>query len=161
MRNYDGYLVETGEQWVQLALQNYTVPRVHRITNREGMEKYLRMHIEQSTNPETGEVEISESGDPIRVAVVTNFKEDDLGRQVPDEANTMKYVIRGTFDVKVNTGTGLPFKKAEKERRLLELFDRGIIDKRAYFEETDYPNFEPILQRVEEAEQAAAQAQGV
>jgi hypothetical protein len=160
MRNMDAYLVSVGEQWVQLALQHYTVPRVFRLTNQEGAEKYFKFHVEPSINPETGKQEIDEKGDPVRIGVKTEFKMNDLGRMVPDELSTKKHVIRGAFDVKVNTGSGLPFKKAEKERRLLELFQLNIIDRRTVLEELEFPNMEEVLQRVEEADAAAAQAQG-
>lgn len=159
MRNLDGYLVDHGQQYVQLVLQNYTVERIFRITNKEGLEKWFKFHVEQAED-EYGNALIDDKGDPVRKAVVTNYKQDPLTkRMVPDD--TKKYLIRGAFDVKVSTESGLPFKKSEQEQRLLQLFDRQIIDRRAILEKIDFPNFEPILQRIEAAEQqAAAQQQG-
>jgi hypothetical protein len=59
----------------------------------------------------------------------------------------------------VTTGSALPFAKAEKEQKLLQLFDRGIIDPQEVLQGTDYPNWETVLQRVQERQAAAAQAQ--
>ncbi len=158
MRNLDDWLVQVGEQYAQLALQHYNVPRIFRLTGKEDSEKYFRFHVERDFD-ETGSVVLDEKGDPVRIAVITNFKENDLKRMVPDEGSTMKFLIRGSFDIKVNTVTGLPFSKSEKEQRLLQLFDRGIIDERAVLERVEFPNFEPILERVEAAKAEAAQAQ--
>jgi hypothetical protein len=157
MRQLDGYLVQVGSQWVQLALQHYSAPRIFRLTNKEGMEKYFKFHTQEAED-EQGQPLVAENGDPVRIAVVTKFKKDEsLDRMVPDE--TKKMLIRGGFDVKVNTGSGLPFAKGEKEQRLLQLYTSNVIDRRALLEHIEFPNFEPILQRMEQAEQAAA-AQG-
>jgi hypothetical protein len=158
MRNLDGYLVEHGRQYVQLALQHYTASRVFRLTNKEGVENYFKFHVEPTTD-DAGEYVLDDKGDPMRTAVVTNFEKEKItGKTIPGD--TKKYLIRGAFDVKVATESGLPFKKADQERRLLELFDRKIIDRREVLEKIDFPNFEKILQRVEEAEALAAQQQG-
>jgi len=159
MRQLDGYLVQVGSQWVQLALQHYDVPRIFRLTSKEGMDKYFKFHT-QAAEDENGQPLIGDNGDPVRMAVITKFKTDDaLGRMVPDE--TKKMVIRGGFDVKVSTGSGLPFAKGEKEQRLLQLYTSNVIDRRALLEHIEFPNFEPILQRMEEAENAVqSQAQG-
>jgi len=65
----------------------------------------------------------------------------------------------GKLDVKVTTGSTLPFAKAEKEQKLLQLFDRGIVDQQEVLQGTDFPNWEAVLQRVTERQQAAAAAQ--
>jgi hypothetical protein len=62
------------------------------------------------------------------------------------------------LDVRVTTGSTLPFAKAEKEQKLLQLFDRGIIDAEEVMRGTDYPNWEAVLQRVQQRQAAAAAA---
>lgn len=157
MRNLDGYLVDHGQQYVQLVLQHYTASRVFRLTNKEGAEEYFRFHVEPATG-DNGEYVMDDKGDPMRTAVVTKYKKDSItGKTVTDD--TKKYLIRGAFDVKVNTESGLPFKKADQENRLLQLFDRNIIDRRALMEKIDYPDYEKIIQRIEAAEKQQAAAQ--
>jgi hypothetical protein len=121
--------------------------------------------VEPRINPDTNEIEIDEKGDPVKIGVVTNFKEDDAGGLVEDQLQSKRFVIHGAFDVKVNTGSGLPFKKSELEQRLLQLFDRQIIDDEEVLERMEYPNFEAVVERNREkqaqlAEQQQAQGAG-
>ena len=60
--------------------------------------------------------------------------------------------------MRVSTGSSLPFAKAEKEAKLLNLFDRQIIDAEEVLKGTDYPNFQAVLQRLEMKKQQEAQA---
>jgi hypothetical protein len=70
-----------------------------------------------------------------------------------------EYQMRGKFDVRVTTGSSLPFSKAEKEQRLLNLFDRQIIDAEEVLKSLEYPNYEALLQRMEQKAMQAAQAE--
>jgi hypothetical protein len=67
------------------------------------------------------------------------------------------YELRGKLDCRVATGSNLPFAAAQKEQKMLGLFDRGIIDAEEVLKGSEYPNYEAILQRM--ADKAAAQAQ--
>lgn len=157
MRNLDGYMTALGEQYVSFVIQHYSSPRIFRLTNREGTEKYFKFHVEPLLN-EAGEEMYDEKGDPIRQANVTRYeKNPETGKLVPEET-PRQFLIRGQFDVKINTGAGLPFAKAEKEQRLLQLFDRGIIDAEEVLKQSEYPNYEPLLQRMAERAQAQAAA---
>ena len=72
------------------------------------------------------------------------------------------YLINGQFDIRVNTGSSLPFTVAEKESKVFALFDRGIIDAEEVLDALEYPDREAILQRVAERQaQLAQQQQGV
>jgi hypothetical protein len=165
MRNLDAYLVELGRQYAQLALKHYTAPRVFRLTNKDGAEKYFKFHVEPVTEAlsigPNGEPvytqKLDEKGDPMREAVIRHYKLEP-GKGLTESLEEKRMLIRGSFDIKVNTATGLPFAKAEKEQRLLQLFDRQIIDAREVLEQIDYPNYEAVLSRVQE-QQAAAAAQ--
>jgi hypothetical protein len=117
-------------------MQYYTAPRVFRLTNNEGATRYFKAMFEGGT------------------ATVQQWNAEGQGWSEP-----VKLQAQGKLDVKVTTGSALPFAKAEKEQKLLQLFDRGIIDPQEVLQGTDYPNWETVLQRVQERQAAAAQAQ--
>lgn len=151
MRNLDAYLTQFGEQYVDYVLQYYTVPRIYRLTDKDGLEKYFRFHVEHDTD---------EYGEEVKTGVIKNFTKDpDTGRMVED-LDEKRYLIRGSFDVKVNTRTGLPFVKGEREQKLLQLFDRQIIDREEVLKGMEYPNHEAVLERMRELDEQQAMAQG-
>jgi hypothetical protein len=51
----------------------------------------------------------------------------------------------------------MPFLKAEKERRIFHLAEMGYIDQEEVLKSLDYPNYEMVMQRMNE--RAAQQAQ--
>jgi hypothetical protein len=53
----------------------------------------------------------------------------------------------------------LPFAKAEKEQRLLKMFELGIIDEEEVLTGMDYPNAAIVLQRIKARKEAEAAAQ--
>jgi hypothetical protein len=135
-RNLDCYLQTVGQQYASRVMQYYTAPRVFRLTNNEGATRYFKAMFEGGT------------------ATVQQWNAEGQGWSEP-----VKLQAQGKLDVKVTTGSALPFAKAEKEQKLLQLFDRGIIDPQEVLQGTDYPNWETVLQRVQERQAAAAQAQ--
>lgn len=157
MRNLDAYLTDVGRQYVSRVMEFYTAPRVFRLTRDDGSMEFFRFNVES-------EEVADEDGNKRKVnfAVVSSFDKDEDGNLTEGEPD--RFQIQGELDVKATTGTGLPFAKAEKEQRLLQLFDRGIIDEQEVLEQTDFPNADRVLERVarkKEAEaQAAAAAQG-
>lgn len=156
MRNLDAYLTQLGEQYVQLVLQHYTEPRIFRLTNKKGLDKYFRFHVEHQRDID-GRIMLDEKGDPIRIAVVKTFDKDDEGSSSLENAEEKRFLIRGAFDVKVNTQTGLPFVKGEREQKLLQLYDRQIIDREEVLKGMEYPNAEAVLERVAAKEKQAAE----
>lgn len=162
-RNADYYLQDLGRQWLSRTFQYRTAPEMFRLTNKQGVEQYFRMHVEDFDKTEEQEVVDPMTGMPTTQTVPTGEK----GRQVVvqpygeggmmDPTQLKVFELRGKFDVRVSTGTSLPFAKAEKEQRQLNLFDRGIIDAEEVLKQTDYPNWEAVLQRV--AQQKAMEAQ--
>lgn len=144
-RNQDAYLQDVGRHWVSRTFQFRTAPEIHRLTNSEGVSKYFRAYIEQYDK---------EDGQPGKRFRMQPFS--DSGKMDPTQEKT--YETEGKFDVRVSTGSMLPFNKAEKEGKLLGLFDRGIIDRQEVLKGSEYPNWQAVLQRIEEKEQAAAQA---
>ena len=139
MKNLDAYLQDFGQQYASRVMQFYTAPQVYRLTGKDGSEQYFKMHMSKS--PE---------GNP--VAMVQRYT--DTGLLDPE---VKSYQLRGKLDVRVTTGSSLPFSKVENQNRAYQLFDRGIIDAEEVLKSLDYPNFEAIQQRMQE--KAAAQAQ--
>lgn len=162
MRNLDSYLMAFGRHWVSRCFQYYTVPEVYRLTNKEGANKYFKFHVEhREVQAEDGSTRTA------KFAKIRDFYKNDAGQMAPSEMEK-EFEIRGDFDVRVNTISGLPFSKAETEQRVLQLFDRQIIDDEEVLRRLEYPNYEAVLQRVRQkaeaaamAEQQSKQAQGV
>ena len=138
-RNIDTFLQDMGQQYASRVMQFYTAPRAFNYVGADGVRKYFKAHIEKKDDGQ-------------QVAVVQRF--DDQGQPSPQMD---EYILRGKLDVRVTTGTALPFSKAQKKEELLQLLDRGIIDAEEYFKQTDYPNWEVLVERLRE--QAAAQAE--
>jgi hypothetical protein len=163
-RNADYYLQDVGRQWLSRTMQFRTAPEMFRLTNKQGVEQYFRMHVEQYEkteeqeviDPLTGQASIQQvpTGEMGRRAVVQPYGEGGL----MDITQQRVYEIRGTFDVRVSTGSALPFAKAEKEQKLLNLFDRGIVDAEEVLKGTDFPNWQAVLQRMQQKALAEAQA---
>lgn len=150
-RNLDYYLQNLGRQYVSRVFQFKTAPEVYRITGKDGAQKYFRMHVDQYDK-------LDEMGQPTgERGVRVNVQPMTAGGIDPMQAKVFE--LRGKLDVRVSTGSSLPFAKAEKEQKLLGLFDRGIIDEEEVLKGTDYPNWEAVLQRVEQRKMQAAQAE--
>lgn len=145
-RNLDCYLQKVGQHWLSRALQFYSAPRIVRLTANKGAARYFKMRVEPYAR---------EDGTTARRLSFMPYTD----RGLEDPTNAKVYEIKGEFDVRVATGSSLPFAKAEKEAKLLALFDRGIVDAREVLKGTDYPNYEAVLQRVTaKAQQDAAAA---
>jgi hypothetical protein len=163
-RNSDYYLQDVGRQWLSRTMQFRSAPEMFRLTNKQGVEQYFRMHVEdyektteeEVVDPVTGAVSTQQTptGEMGKRAVVQPYGENGL----MDPTAQRVYEIRGTFDVRVSTGSALPFAKAEKEQKLLGLFDRGIIDAEEVLKGTDFPNWQAVHQRVQQKALADAQA---
>jgi len=141
MRNLDEYLRDVGKQYVNRVFQFYQIPRVFAVTEDNGSQKYFRMSI--SSN-EQGQ----------KVANITEFDEE-----TGNELEVKQMIIKGNFDVRVNTGSALPFTAADRERKSLSLFDRQIIDAEQVLDDIEHPNKETILERLAQREQVALEMQ--
>jgi len=147
MRNLDGYLREVGEQWLARVMQFYRMPKIFRIVGKDETMKFFQISIEDRG--------------PQKVGVVTEFVTNEKGEEVPSRPK--EFVMEASFDVRVNTGSTLPFSVAEKENKAFALFDRQIIDAEEVLNILDYPDKDKIMARQaerQEAEAAAAAQQG-
>lgn len=145
MKNLDAYLQDFGQQYASRVMQFYTAPQVFRLTGKDGTEKYFKMSIQKQE-------------DGTSKAFVQRFTENNLLNPIAEE-----YQLRGQLDVRVTTGSSLPFSKVQTEQRAYQLYDRGIIDAEEVLKSLDYPNWEAIQQRMQEqadrvAQQKAAEA---
>lgn len=139
-RNLDDYIRDFGQQYVEIVLENYTTARVFRVTNDEGASEFFKFATERTEEGTKGVFQVlNPDGSP------------DLSRR-------LEGMISGRFDVRVNTGSSLPFTVADKEQKALNLFDRGIIDVEEVLNVLDYPNKEVVLTRIKEQQAAQAQA---
>jgi len=87
--------------------------------------------------------------------IVTEFDPQTGEYKSPETRNASTNMKQ--FNFKVKSGTSLPFQKAQKGQRAIQLFDRGAIDRKELLDSYDWPNPEEVLARVEEQEQAAAE----
>jgi hypothetical protein len=148
-RNMDNFLREFGRQYAQWSLQNYTVPRIRRITGKDGSDKYFKFSTERVN---------SERGTRTVVQATELQKDDKTGKFI--EGKKLDQVLMGEFDVRVSTVSGLPFAKAEREQKLFRLRELDIIDDEELLKGIEYPNADSVLQRMNERrEQQALLAQ--
>lgn len=61
--------------------------------------------------------------------------------------------------VEIEAGSSLPTSRMARREEALELYDRGAIDQQALLEAFDYPQYEEIIKRMQEAAAAQQQAQ--
>jgi hypothetical protein len=121
-----------------------TVPRVYRLTNNPESQKYFKFSIEGDDQGQ-------------KYAKVREFIEQEDGTM--SYGDERQYQIQGNFDVKVSTGSALPFAKTEKLSIGFQLFDRGAIDAEELLTIADWPNKEKVMARIAEQQQAQAMAQ--
>jgi hypothetical protein len=147
-RNLDAYLQDLGQQYLSLMFQVYTLPRIVRVTNKQdpSLNQYFKFHIENRPD---------DNGEQKRFAKIVPFVQNQDGAYV--EGQEQLYPANGKFDLRVNTGSSMPFLKAEKERRIFHLAEMGYIDQEEVLKSLDYPNYEMVMQRMNE--RAAQQAQ--
>lgn len=140
----DCYLQNMGSQWLENTLEFYTIPLIYRITNKDGLDKYFKFHIRK--DEENGK----------KFAAIRRYnKNEETGEYLPGTYN--EHEIKGKFDVRVMTGNSLPFARSEKEEKTLKLYDKGLIDQEETLKQMEYPNYQKIIQRMQEAKMAEAQ----
>lgn len=148
-RNLDAYLQDFGQLWVSRCFQFKTAPQIFRITNDQNANKYFKFYVEPMVGPDG----VPTGG---KKAVLRGYNEDpETGKHV-EEIQDKEFEIRGEFDVRVTTGSALPFAKAQKANLAFQMFDRGAIDALELLKSADWPNFEAVYQQVQERKQQEA-----
>jgi hypothetical protein len=144
-RNLDAFLQQFGKMYISRVFQYYSVPRIIRVTGNDNAEEYFHFHVETLDG---------EDGTQKRVANITSY--DEMGQPVSKQVE-----ITGDFDVRVSTGSSLPFAKEQKTNISMNLFKLGVIDDEELLKNLDYPNYEAVLQRVAQKKAMMAQQQAV
>lgn len=157
-KNIDAFMQEFGQMYLSRVFQYYTAPRIFRITDNQNATRYFKFHVD--TKDELDPVTGTPTGQQKRVARVRQFQSGNDGKQYPGEEK--EFEVRQKFDVKIATGSALPFEKTRVEQQSLNLFDRGIIDAEEVMKNIRYPNAESVMKRMAEkaAQDAAMAAQG-
>ena len=145
-RNLDFFLQGVGTKYISRVFQFKTTPEIYRLTDNDGVTKYFQMHVESYEHAD---------GLPAHKVHYQPFTAD--GQIDPDQGKIFE--TRAKFDCKVSTGSSLPFAKDQLENKLLAFFDRGIIDNEEVLKRSDYPNYQAVLQRMQQAAQQQQQAQ--
>jgi len=148
-RNLDGTLQFAGQMYLSRFLQFYSAPRVFRITNNGEVNKFLKVEVSRQEQAQ---------GDPSITLNVREFQKTE-DNQYKENLQPKEYQVTGKFDVRVSTGSGLPFAKQEKVSKAFELFDRQVIDDEELLKSIDYPNREAVLVRMNEKKAQMAQQQ--
>jgi hypothetical protein len=148
-RNLDGFLQELGQLYLSRVFQFYTVPQVIRITKNQNAAKYFKFHIDTVMDEQTGEEQ--------KIARVRDFKQDVDGNTVMSDERV--YPIKGNFDVRVGTGSSLPFARAEKQNAAMAYFKLGVIDDEELLKISEWPNWETVLERVKQKKMQQMQEQ--
>lgn len=139
-KHIDAFLQDFGKLYLSRVFQFYSVPRIVRVSGDDNAQSYFYFHVERL-----------EDGRKI-----ANIMEPDA----QGNAGRAKQVeITGDFDVKVSTGSTLPFAKEAKGEMALKLFQLGIIDAEEVLKDMDYPNYEAVLNRMQQKQGPAMQAQ--
>ncbi len=144
-RNLDAFLQDSGELVLKRMLQFYTQPRVFRITNKDGFPENIEFYI--PTDAKTGK----------KVAKIRRFTNNPDGTQT--ELLNKEIEIKGIPDVRVVSGSALPYSKAQKAQTALTYFNAEAIDAEELLKSVDWPNYEAVLKRIQERQAAAAEAE--
>lgn len=164
-RNLDAFLQQMGQMYAERVMQFYTAPQIFRVTGDNGGAKYFKFHIEDILDAEGNPV-LDQYGNGRKKAVVRNYVQNQDTGKISEQLNVDEYEIHGQFDVKVSTGTSLPFAKNEAADKAIKLYtieqppNGGVIDDEELLKALEYPNAEAVLERVKERKaQQAAQMQ--
>lgn len=157
-RNIDAFVQDFGQMYLSRVFQFYTVPRVFRVTDDQNVVKYFKFHVDMVDDPK----HIVDPTNPqpapkVKVARVREFNEGEDGKHYLGDEK--QYEITRRFDVKVSTGSALPFEKQRVEQQSYALFDRQIIDAEEVLKNIRYPNYQMVSQRMAEKAQAMAATQ--
>jgi hypothetical protein len=142
----DAYLQDLGQQFASRVMQFVTAPQVFRLTGKDGVQQFFKAHFEKRTD---------EYGNEVTVAKVQKF--DETTKALSDQFD--EFQLQGKLDIRVNTGTALPFAKAQEKEELRSLYLDGVIDDEEYLRRLNYPGWEKVIARKREREAQAAQAE--
>jgi len=141
-RNLEAFLREVGYLQLSRYLQFYTQPRVFRLTNEGEFPEFVEFFVKPT-----------EQG--LEANVQKSLVQPD--GVVTEPVQTMQ--AKGIPDVRISTGSALPFARAQKTATALDLQSRGAITLESLLKSINWPNAEEEAKKVAEEQQAAAEAQ--
>lgn len=151
-RNLDEFLHDVAEIMLKRILQFYSQPRVFRVVNKQGFPEIIELYIPTI---------IDKNGKQIKVAKLTRKSTNPDGT-VSTQSDQVQ--IKGMPDVRITSGSALPYAKAQKAQVALTYFNAGGIDQEELLKNIDWPNYEEVLKRMQqqkmEAQQQAAAQKG-
>lgn len=161
-RNLDVFLQNLGQLYMSRVFQFRSAPQIVRITNNPNAQQYFKFHVQEVVGPD-GQPMLKDNGDPMRKVVVQPFLQNDMGQVSVGEIK--EYPVQGSFDVRVSTGSSLPFAKAERAGLAFKLFQAQAIDEPELLKAVEFPNWEAVWDRVKARKQElmaqqSAMAQG-
>lgn len=143
-RNLQVSLQQLGVQVMSLMMQYYREPRVIRITNQDtSWPDYFEFYIEE----------------PVMGSYVMNqqqYKFDPERQMYVPGGYTTSDQSKGLMDVKVLSGTAMPWAKTTRSNIAFRLFDSNVIDAKALLETLEWPDSDEILSRMQKQAEAAA-----
>jgi len=142
-RSLDYALQDAGQIMLYIYLQFYTAPRIFRITNKQGYPESIEFYMDSD-----------DSGN--KVANIRRISTQD-GKPLP--ATMTQVTVKGAPDVRVISGSALPFAKAQKASTALQYLNAGAIDSQELLKVVDWPNYEEVLKRMDAKKQADMAAQ--
>lgn len=158
-RHMDAFLQQMGQMYAERVMQFYTAPQVFRLTGEDGGFKFFKFHVQDVLDPEGNPVN-DEHGNPRKKGVIRNYVQNQQSGKISEDLEATEYEINGKFDVRVSTGSSLPFAKNETADKAIKLYtlapppQGGVIDDEELLKQLDYPNYEAVLQRVKEKKAA-------
>lgn len=138
-RSIEYFLQSVGFLMVSRIFQFYTSKRIFRITNAEGYPEHIEFYL-QDNPAKPGE----------KIASLRTSQDGVMG-----PAQTME--VKGLPDVRTSSGSSLPFSKALKSEKALQMYNSQIIDREEVLKATDWPNKEEVLQRMMAKDQQMAE----
>jgi hypothetical protein len=141
-KHVDAFLQDFGKLYLSRVFQYYNVPRIVRVSGDNNADSFFHFHVERIADPNGG-------------------PDKKVAHVIDAQGNAKQHEITGDFDVKVSTGSSLPFAMADKIDKAMKLFQLGVIDAEELLKDMDYPNYEAVLQRVQQqkAQMAGPQMQ--
>lgn len=142
-RNIDEYLNQIGYLVASRILQYYTAVRSFRITGDDGFPQFVEFYI---TKDEHGN----------NKAIIKRTPTDGKGN--PTEATSpIELTPKGLPDVKVVSGSNLPYSKARIQALAKDLFANNAITLESYLETVEWPNAKEEARKVQELQAQMAQ----
>jgi hypothetical protein len=138
-RNMNVSLTEWGHQMVGLIMQYYTTPRVIKITGKmaEDWPQFFEFFIENGQDGKS-------------VAHKTPYTLDEAQQKYVQGPIQSSAPSKGMFDIKIASGTNLPFQKAQRANVSFKLFENKAIDQQELLTALDWPNQERLIQRMKQ-----------